>query len=135
MVQGGKKQVLHSSVIRVQLKSRCIFCRLYVPRQESWTAGWHLQREPSALTVPPSKYLTFLGPWCPTNTDCVIATGSQRSHSAVLLTLGGRKSDHNELQMTQPGKYFPLLLLLKKVLPAAAAAAALQPLGGCKFRM
>lgn len=73
MVRGGKQQVLHSSVIRVQLKSRCIFCRLYVLRQESWTAGWHLQREPSALTVPPSKYLTFLGPWCPTNTDCVIA--------------------------------------------------------------
>lgn len=96
----------------------------------SWTASWHLQREPSALTVPPSKYLTFLGPWCPTNMDCVMA------HWLAVLALrrarappcsehrGGRKSDHNELQVTQRGKYFPLLLLLKKAMPAAAAAAA-----------
>lgn len=72
MVGGGWKQVLHSSVIRVQLNC-CIFCQFHVPRQKSWTASWHLQREPSALTVLPSKYLTFLGPWCPTNMDCVIA--------------------------------------------------------------
>lgn len=78
----GGNQVLHSSVISVQLKCG-IFCQLHVPRQKSWTASWHLQREPSALTVPPSKYLTFLGPWCPTNMDCVIA------HWLAVLALHG----------------------------------------------